>query len=443
MYATSCTKHIRSICIIAVLMFTFSIADSATATPIPPPDLERVTRPERFLETVQISPDHFSASTGEVSTAMFLDVIRPFHDPTSSPDAVGMLSALFPLELQSISAEFTPFIEGDGFDALHSEDLSGDVLMDDDIICPMPGYGDAPFSSAQSSLPPDLPIPEPSTIILLTTALGGIYGYGVWRRRKHGSAQSSIVAARIRVPKQPGREEPMRIAEMMATEMIHDVKNALTGIRTCAEVLGYPDLDPTDRQEFAQTIVSQVDQMVAMIHDMLECSSGHRETLQVQTISVEGFLQEVCAAIASDFALRNIATCLDVQYTGTIQVDVTQMKRVFLNLASNARDAMPDGGRFTMSCRIIKEDGTRQGAWHRPKCHAPLVEFTLTDTGCGMSPELQAHLFEPFVTAGKPHGTGMGMAIVKTILDAHQAQIEVRSAVAEGTTIRMLLPASV
>jgi signal transduction histidine kinase len=57
-----------------------------------------------------------------------------------------------------------------------------------------------------------------------------------------------------------------------------------------------------------------------------------------------------------------------------------------------------------------------------------------------MSPELQALLFEPFVTEGKPHGTGLGMAMVKTILDAHQAQIDVRSVVAEGSTIRIVLP---
>ena len=91
-----------------------------------------------------------------------------------------------------------------------------------------------------------------------------------------------------------------------------------------------------------------------------------------------------------------------------------------------------------MSCRFVKEEGAR----HSGTCPAPVIEFWLTDTGCGMLPELQARLFEPFVTAGKAHGSGLGMAIVKAILEAHQAQIEVHSAVAEGTTIRILLPVS-
>jgi signal transduction histidine kinase len=284
-----------------------------------------------------------------------------------------------------------------------------------------------------------IPVPEPGTFVFLTTAIGGIFGYGLWRCRKHGSAQLTSSPERFSNTFQSctdNQEERMVIVGTMIAEVIHDVKNALTSIRTCAEVLAYDDLEPTERQEFAQTIVSQVDRTLDMIHDVLECSSDHRETLQLQTVSVEDFLQEVLVAIESDFALRNIATRLDVQYTGTIRVDVTQMKRVFLNLASNARDAMPDGGTFTLSCRSIKEAGAR----HAGTCPVPVVEFGLTDTGCGMSPELQARLFEPFVTEGKPHGTGLGMAIVKTILDVHQAQIEVRSAVAEGTTIRMLLP---
>ena len=320
------------------------------------------------------------------------------------------------------------------------DDLSGNFLRED-VRFPLPGYGNAPFPSAQFPVPPDISIPEPGTLVLFTAALGGICGYGLWRHRKHGSVQLTSSPERFSNTFQScidNQEERMAIVGTMAAEVIHDVKNALTGIRTCAEVLAYDDLEPTERQEFAQTIVRQVDQTLAMIHDVLECSSGHQGTLQLQTVSVEDFLQEVLAAIKCDFAFHNIAIRLDVQYTGTIRVDVTQMKRVFLNLVSNARDAMPDGGTFTMSCRFIKEAGAR----HAGMCPAPVVEFGVTDTGCGMSPELQARLFEPFVTAGKAHGNGLGMAIVKAILGAHQAQIEVHSTVAEGTTIRILLPLS-
>jgi signal transduction histidine kinase len=68
------------------------------------------------------------------------------------------------------------------------------------------------------------------------------------------------------------------------------------------------------------------------------------------------------------------------------------------------------------------------------------VNFEVVDTGCGMSSDLQSRIFEPFVTEGKPHGTGLGMTIVKDILDAHHARIAIQSAVGQGTAIRILLP---
>ena len=113
-----------------------------------------------------------------------------------------------------------------------------------------------------------------------------------------------------------------------------------------------------------------------------------------------------------------------MQYRGHVCLDVEKMEQAFLNIVYNARDAMPDGGTLTISTKQIDA----------------MVCIEFTDTGCGMSPELQAHFLEPFVTAGKPSGTGLGMAIVKEILDAHHGRIEVASAVNAGTTIRVCLP---
>jgi signal transduction histidine kinase len=100
------------------------------------------------------------------------------------------------------------------------------------------------------------------------------------------------------------------------------------------------------------------------------------------------------------------------------------MKRVFMNIVTNARDAMPDGGALTITSQLVND----------------MIQFAFIDTGCGMPPELQARMFEPYVTEGKSHGTGLGMAIVKDILDKHHAQIEVESVVSQGTTIRIALP---
>jgi signal transduction histidine kinase len=105
-------------------------------------------------------------------------------------------------------------------------------------------------------------------------------------------------------------------------------------------------------------------------------------------------------------------------------MDQDKMMRVFYNLASNARDAMPQGGSLVVSTERV--DGHVQ------------IEFK--DSGSGMPEEVKARIFEPFMTYGKKHGTGLGMAIVKKVIDDHHGKIEIDSEMGKGTTIRILLP---
>ena len=95
-----------------------------------------------------------------------------------------------------------------------------------------------------------------------------------------------------------------------------------------------------------------------------------------------------------------------------------------MNIADNARHAMPKAGNFTITSRLAND----------------VVHFEFIDEGIGISPDLQSHIFDPFVSEGKDHGTGLGMTIVKKIIDEHHAQIEVQSIVGRGTTIHISLP---
>ena len=122
---------------------------------------------------------------------------------------------------------------------------------------------------------------------------------------------------------------------------------------------------------------------------------------------------------------KAITLQVETLYAGPIQIDVESIQQAFMNLVYNARDAMPEGGVLTIRSRLL-EDG--------------MVQFEFIDTGCGMSADIVERLFDPFVTAGKPFGTGIGMTIVKEILDEHHGKIEVESVVNEGTTVRLILP---
>jgi two-component system cell cycle sensor histidine kinase/response regulator CckA len=101
-----------------------------------------------------------------------------------------------------------------------------------------------------------------------------------------------------------------------------------------------------------------------------------------------------------------------------------------MNLAVNARDAMPDGGRLTITTANVV------GAVGGPK-----VKLTVQDTGCGMDESVRAHIFDPFFTTKeKGKGTGLGLSTVYTIIKNHGGTIEVDSAPNQGATITIHLP---
>jgi len=112
---------------------------------------------------------------------------------------------------------------------------------------------------------------------------------------------------------------------------------------------------------------------------------------------------------------------------GHIQGNKSQLQQVVLNIISNARDAMPDGGTFTIRT-YMEQDPERVSA-----------EFT--DTGCGMSEDVRQRIFEPFFTTKGPgRGVGLGMSVSHGIITDHNGEIIVASALRQGTTFRISLP---
>ncbi|MBU0719473.1 MAG: response regulator [Planctomycetes bacterium] len=123
-----------------------------------------------------------------------------------------------------------------------------------------------------------------------------------------------------------------------------------------------------------------------------------------------------------------------------VNADQTQIHQVILNLAINARDAMPNGGTLRVSVSSTAESNV-QSLPDALALGGPLASLVVVDTGAGMPPEIQARIFEPFFTT-KPRGqgTGLGLSIVHGIIREHGGHIEVRSEVGKGTTFTILLP---
>jgi CheY-like chemotaxis protein len=123
-----------------------------------------------------------------------------------------------------------------------------------------------------------------------------------------------------------------------------------------------------------------------------------------------------------------------------VRVDAGQLEQVILNLAANARDAMPDGGTLTIrtrNARLTADDARRQPEV-RPGEYAALM---VSDSGVGMTPEVQARIFEPFFTTKPPGaGTGLGLAMCYGIAKQAEGHIMVESAPGRGATLTLLLP---
>jgi PAS domain S-box-containing protein len=129
---------------------------------------------------------------------------------------------------------------------------------------------------------------------------------------------------------------------------------------------------------------------------------------------------------------------VSVADSGVVPVDATQLEQVVINLAVNARDAMPAGGSVTISTRDVVVDGGRgETADLAP---GPYVELEVRDSGCGMPPEVLAHVWEPFFTTKGEAGTGLGLPMVYGTVTQAGGQVTIESEPGEGTSVRILLP---
>jgi signal transduction histidine kinase len=236
------------------------------------------------------------------------------------------------------------------------------------------------------------------------------------------------VARRLRFNNQHLIEEVMRnerLSMLGATvsSIVHDMNNPLSSILAACELMRVRSTDPLV-ERMAGLISDSVHRMDLMTRELVEYSRG---TTQLNVRPTSG--SELLKGLAHEFEecrAVNIDVHTDVLEDCELRVDGPRMVRVFTNLVRNAREAMQTTGgelRFRLEC---KDD---------------VVNFEISDNGCGIAPDVLPRIFEPFVTHGKTHGTGLGLAISKSIVDAHGGKIAVESAPNVGTKFLITLPA--
>jgi signal transduction histidine kinase len=219
------------------------------------------------------------------------------------------------------------------------------------------------------------------------------------------------------------RAERLSTVGKMASSIIHDIKSPLTVIKNYVKFLVRDDLTTEKRQQMARIVMNAIDNFTGMTQEILDYAHGE-STLTLQPVNVGSFVESVCSFMETNFASRGIETQIALAFSDTLVMDAEKMRRVFYNIASNAYDAMEQGGTFTITNRV-KDD---------------YVEFHLKDTGPGIPEQIQDTLFEPFVSWGKKHGTGLGLAIARKIVEDHGGYIGLVSEDGQGVDFIIRLP---
>jgi PAS domain S-box-containing protein len=293
-----------------------------------------------------------------------------------------------------------------------------------------------------------------------TILAGGVWHGELHNRRKSGESfleeawispvideegrTTHFVAIKQDVTERVGLEAQLRQAQKLealgrlAGGIAHDFNNLLTVISGNGELLAGLLADDETARPLLADVRDAADRAATLTRQLL--AFGRRQVLEPRVVDLNDVVRRAESIlrrlIGEDIAMSSVL----MPSAATVLVDPGQIEQVILNLAVNARDAMPRGGRLTISTREIELDsGYQRGhPYSRIGRH---IELAVADTGCGMSEEIRSRIFEPFFTtkeAGK--GTGLGLAMVFGCVKQSGGHIEVESSDGQGSTFRIYLP---
>ncbi|MGL5382301.1 MAG: sensor histidine kinase [Culicoidibacterales bacterium] len=315
-------------------------------------------------------------------------------------------------------------------------------------------FRDIPFNVIDVS--PDLPLRFAARFGIMSLAIGGIFIFLATRVVVKPIAKLSEAAKQVAngnletmIPqKTRGHDEiseltdnfNLMVSELAKNEYLHkdfvsnvshEFKTPLASIQGYAELLAMPDLSETKRLEYASVITRQTKRLAKLSTDLLRLSELENEHMLVKktTFSLDEQIRDAILLLQNEWEQKNLA--LEIQLEPTqITGDKALLYQVWVNIIGNAiRYTNPDG-QIAIQLQRIGEKSY----------------ITVQDTGIGISPEQQQRIFERFYRADESRstgGTGLGLPIVKRIVELHHGEIDVQSLVGIGTEITIVLPASI
>ena len=268
-----------------------------------------------------------------------------------------------------------------------------------------------------------------------------VYGYPIF---DENGEVSLVIEYNVDISEKKGLEDQLRQAQKMeaigslASGVAHDFNNLLTTILGYSE-LAMMKIEEDDPQKERLEAINEAGRKASELTRQLLAFS-RKQVLEMRTVNLHYLINNMAKMMG-----RLIGENIDMKMmlhtkSVNIKADAGQIEQIIMNLAINARDAMPDGGTLTIETDNIELDEEYCKA-HADVSPGSYVVLIMTDTGQGMPPEIMEKVFEPFFTTKeKGTGTGLGLATVYGIVKQHKGLIYVYSELGSGTTFKVYFP---
>jgi len=230
------------------------------------------------------------------------------------------------------------------------------------------------------------------------------------------------------------RADRLSMLGTLAAGLAHEIKNPLGGIKGAAQLLSMELCEESQLRDYTQIMIKEAERINFIIEELMDL--GNPRPPEIGDVDLTKVLDDIILLQREAARSQSVRFLLKLDPSiPPVQGDESLLTRLFLNLVKNAREAISYDGEVLIETRIAS-NYHMTGPGRRS---SPMVDITISDTGCGIAPEEMDRIFTPYFTT-KSKGSGLGLAIAQKIIEDHHGLLKIESLPGQGTTMTVSLP---